>query len=57
MEYCSGDSLYKHITKTSKLKESEACRIYQQLLSAIDYIHYMGIVHRDLKPENILLDN
>lgn len=31
--------------------------MYQQLISAIEYIHKVGIVHRDLKPENILLDH
>jgi 5'-AMP-activated protein kinase catalytic alpha subunit len=57
MEYCSGDELFKLIVKNKKLQETEACKLYQQLLSAIEYIHSIGIVHRDLKPENILLDH
>jgi 5'-AMP-activated protein kinase catalytic alpha subunit len=38
------------------LKEPEACRLFQQLISGVEYMHKMGIVHRDLKPANILLD-
>lgn len=57
MEYCSGDELFKLIVKNKKLQETEACKFFQQLLSAIEYIHKIGIVHRDLKPENILLDH
>jgi len=57
MEYCSGDQLFKQIRKAKCLKEDEACKYYQQIISGIEYIHKIGIVHRDLKPENILLDH
>lgn len=57
MEYCSGDQLFKTIRKYKCLKEEEACKYYQQIISGIEYIHKIGIVHRDLKPENILLDH
>lgn len=57
MEYCSGDQLFKTIRKARSLKEEEACKFFQQILSGIEYIHKNGIVHRDLKPENILLDH
>ena len=39
-----------------RLTENEARRIFQQILSGIEYCHYHGVVHRDLKPENLLLD-
>ena len=36
-------------------KETEAARIFKQLLLAIQFLHAHGVVHRDLKPHNILL--
>ena len=57
MEYCSGGELFQHIVKNRRLKEEEAAKMYQQLISGIEYIHKLGIVHRDLKPENLLLDH
>lgn len=39
-----------------KLPENEARRIFQQIISAIEYSHLHKMVHRDLKPENLLLD-
>ena len=39
-----------------QLTESEARRIFQQIISAIEYSHLHKMVHRDLKPENLLLD-
>ena len=38
-----------------KQNETEARRIFQQLVSAVAYCHSNGVVHRDLKAENILL--
>ena len=42
--------------KNGKLKEAEARKFFQQIISGIDYCHRHMIVHRDLKPENLLLD-
>ena len=56
MEYVSGGELFDYIVKKQKLKEEEACKFFQQILSSIEYLHELGIVHRDLKPENLLLD-
>lgn len=40
----------------SQLDEKESRRLFQQILSGVDYCHRHMVVHRDLKPENVLLD-
>ncbi|KAL6991528.1 CBL-interacting serine/threonine-protein kinase 23 [Sarracenia purpurea var. burkii] len=39
-----------------RLKEDEARKYFQLLITAVDYCHSRGVFHRDLKPENLLLD-
>ncbi|XP_029473940.1 5'-AMP-activated protein kinase catalytic subunit alpha-2 isoform X1 [Rhinatrema bivittatum] len=56
MEYVSGGELFDYICKNGRVEELEARRLFQQILSAVDYCHRHMVVHRDLKPENVLLD-
>jgi len=49
--------LFEYIVKRKRLKEQEACKFFQQIISGVEYIHKCGICHRDLKPENLLLDD
>jgi len=57
MEYCHGGELFDYIVSKQRLREREACRFYQDLVSGIEYIHTVNVCHRDLKPENLLLDS
>ncbi|KAJ6746293.1 CBL-INTERACTING SERINE/THREONINE-PROTEIN KINASE 21-RELATED [Salix koriyanagi] len=56
MEYISGGQLADKLSYAKKLDESEARKIFHQLIDAVDYCHTRGVYHRDLKPENLLLD-
>ncbi|OQV19619.1 5'-AMP-activated protein kinase catalytic subunit alpha-2 [Hypsibius exemplaris] len=56
MEYVSGGELFDYIVKHGRLKETEARRFFQQIISGVAYCHRHMVVHRDLKPENLLLD-
>ena len=57
MEYIDGGDLGDFISKNISISENLACRFFRQLISAIEYLNYMGVTHRDIKPENILLDS
>ena len=37
------------------LEPAEACRIIDQVLTALEYSHRAGVVHRDIKPGNIMI--
>eukprot|EP01018_Ginkgo_biloba_P006959 Gb_28012 [translate_table: standard] len=55
MEFVRGGELFGKVAK-GRLKEDEARKYFQQLISAVDFCHSRGVYHRDLKPENLLLD-
>ncbi|KAJ5071350.1 serine/threonine-protein kinase fhke-related [Anaeramoeba ignava] len=55
LEYCAGGDLLKKIGLKGQYSEEDSRIIFQQLITAIDYLHSRNIAHRDLKPENILL--
>ena len=56
-EYIQGKDLLEYINKKGKLNEIEACKLFHQMISGLDYLHQCGIAHRDFKPENIILTN
>ena len=56
-EYVQGKEFMEYLNKKGKLKESEACKYFHQIIAGLDYLHQCGIAHRDFKPENILLTN
>ena len=58
MEYMDGGDLFDAIKseKTNYMNEDKARVYFQQIISAVNYLHNKNIIHRDLKPENILID-
>ena len=46
MEHASKGELFDYIVSNDKLPESEACKCFHQLISAIEYLHENGIAHR-----------
>ncbi|PON37287.1 Serine/threonine protein kinase [Parasponia andersonii] len=40
-----------------RLHNDEARRIFELIISGVEYCHKNKVVHRDLKPENLLLDS
>ncbi|KAJ3699497.1 hypothetical protein LUZ61_003202 [Rhynchospora tenuis] len=56
-EYCKYGELFDYIVEKGRLQEDEARRIFQQIISGVEYCHRNMVVHRDLKPENLLLDS
>uniref|UniRef100_A0A0D9WWI1 non-specific serine/threonine protein kinase n=1 Tax=Leersia perrieri TaxID=77586 RepID=A0A0D9WWI1_9ORYZ len=57
MELAAKGQLYDHVTQLGRLREDEARRIFQQIISGAEYCHHNMVVHRDLKLENILMDS
>ena len=52
-ELCNGGTLQTLLNKQRKLPESEALKIFKQLLNAFKLLYKYNVVHRDLKPDNI----
>uniref|UniRef100_A0AC34FG28 Protein kinase domain-containing protein n=1 Tax=Panagrolaimus sp. ES5 TaxID=591445 RepID=A0AC34FG28_9BILA len=55
LEYVSGGDLHNYIVKNGKLSQANACGIFGQLLTGVQYLHQKQIAHRDLKPPNLLI--
>jgi len=54
MEYCEGGELSNLIDSPQEIEENYLKKIFQQIHSAVRFMHSKNIVHRDLKPNNIL---
>ncbi len=44
----AGGELFDYIVKHGKLKEDDARRFFQQIISGVDYCHRHNVVHRYL---------
>ena len=56
MEYMESGELFDYIVSKKRMGETEACKVFEQIISGVEYIHKLRIVHRDLKLENCLID-
>ena len=45
-EYAANGELFDYIVANKRVKEEEARKLFQQILSGIEYIHKLNIVHR-----------
>jgi serine/threonine-protein kinase len=55
MEWLEGITLFEARRKRKHLEFHEIIPIFDQLSSALSYMHTKKVVHRDLKPENMML--
>jgi serine/threonine protein kinase len=55
MELVPSQSLDQVLVVEGRFPAARACRIGQQLLSALAAAHSAGVLHRDVKPSNVLI--
>lgn len=55
LEYVSGESLNRILSREKKLPLATALQLAQEIAEALHYAHGQGVVHRDIKPANILI--
>jgi 5'-AMP-activated protein kinase, catalytic alpha subunit len=46
MEYAPGGELFDYIVSKGRPSPEEAQRLFQQIISAVEYCHFHHIVHR-----------
>ena len=55
-EYCPKGDIISNLIENGVFDEINTCKIFQQIISSLEYLHKNNICHRDIKPENILLN-
>ncbi len=54
MEFVEGDTLITYAER-KKLSTRDRCKLFLQVLAAVQFAHQRLVVHRDLKPSNIMV--
>lgn len=44
------------LLRSNRPPTDSALRLFEQVASAVNYLHKVGLLHRDLRPQNVLLD-
>ncbi|CAG9322064.1 unnamed protein product [Blepharisma stoltei] len=55
MEYSGGGDLLQFVKSKGRLTETEAKKIFSQVIDAVKACHQKNVIHRDVKLDNILL--
>jgi serine/threonine-protein kinase len=55
MEYVDGKSLRAILKESKRLDVRQSVRLFQEVLSGLDFAHRHGVLQLDVKPENILV--
>lgn len=56
MELVTGATLQAHVEVSGAMLESTMQPLFEQLASALCYLHCKRVTHRDLKPDNLIVD-
>jgi 5'-AMP-activated protein kinase catalytic alpha subunit len=56
-ELCKEGALFDRVIINKKMKESQAKKVFRQLMEALEYLQKNGISHRDIKTENIICNS
>jgi serine/threonine-protein kinase len=57
MEYVEGETLKEFLRARSQpvMPLAEAMAIFEQILTALAFVHGNGVIHRDVKPSNVMV--